>query len=86
VHTAIVVIIGLVLPGTCLFIGHMLGGGAGTAHAALAFLPLWLAGSGINMYLGVRSAGYSIAEESPVFLFVFAIPAVAALVAWWRFH
>lgn len=85
-HTAIVVIIGLVLLGTCLFMGHMLGGGAGTARAALAFLPLWLVGSGINLYLGVRSAGYSIAEESPVFLVVFAIPAVAALLAWWRLH
>jgi hypothetical protein len=79
-HTTIVVIAGLALLGLCLGIAHALGG---AAPGALAFLPLWLVGSGINMYIGVRG-GRSAAEEIPFFFLVFAIPAAAALVVWWR--
>jgi hypothetical protein len=40
-------------------------------------------GAGINMYIGVARAGYSVAEEAPIFPLVFAVPAtVAALLAW----
>lgn len=34
-----------------------------------------------HRYKGEKQTGYSVAEEAPVFL-VFAVPAVAALVAW----
>jgi hypothetical protein len=35
------------------------------------------------MWVGVAKAGYSVAEEAPIFVVVFAVPAVAAvLVAW----
>ena len=37
--------------------------------------PLWLAGAGINMWIGVNRAGYTYAQEFPIFLMVFAIPA-----------
>jgi hypothetical protein len=84
VHTAIVVVIGLVVLGACLFVGHAVGGGAAMARAALFFLPLWLIGAGVNMYIGVRSAGYAISEETPVFLLVFAIPALVALLTLWK--
>ena len=47
-------------------------------------VPLWLIGSAINMALGVKKAGYSGAEEFPIFLVVFAIPAAVAMVLWWR--
>ena len=57
---------------------------SGLAAGALIFLPLWLVGAGINLYLGVKTAGYSVREELPIFLLVFAIPAVAALLAWWK--
>jgi len=51
--------------------------------AARWFIPVWLIGAGINMYIGVAKAGYSVAEEAPIFLLVFAVPAiVAALIAW----
>jgi hypothetical protein len=83
-HTVIVIAAGFGLLGLCALVGRVLGGTAGTATAALVFLPLWLVGAGINMYVGVRRAGYSVAEEAPVFLVVFAIPAAAALLAWWK--
>jgi hypothetical protein len=35
------------------------------------------------MYMGVEQAGYSVAEEVPMFFLVFAVPAVAALIVWW---
>ena len=38
------------------------------------------------MYLGVKRAGYSVREEVPIFLIVFAIPAVVALITWWKFR
>jgi hypothetical protein len=62
----------------------VLGGTPATAAASLVFLPLWLVGTGLNMYLGVKRAGYSVADEAPIALVVFAIPAAAALVTWWR--
>jgi hypothetical protein len=83
-HTVIVIAAGFGLLGLCALVGRVLGGTAGTATAALVFLPLWLVGAGINMYVGVKRAGYSVAEEAPVFLVVFAIPAAAALLAWWK--
>jgi hypothetical protein len=84
VHTVIVVAIGLLLLGACVLSGQALAGPAAAARAALWFLPLWLLGAAINMYIGVRSAGYAVSEELPVLLLVFAVPAVAALIAWWR--
>ena len=83
-HTAIVIAIGLITLGACLLLAHALGGSSLMAPAALFFVPLWLIGAGINMYVGVRHAGYSVSEEAPVLLIVFAIPALVALLAWWR--
>ena len=52
------------------------------AKGAIAFLPLWLLGSGVNMYLGVKNAGYTVAEELPVAAGVFGGPALIALGLW----
>jgi hypothetical protein len=32
----------------------------------------------VNMYVGVARAGYSFMEELPIFLLIFAVPAVIA--------
>jgi hypothetical protein len=82
-HTIIVIVAGLALLGLCLGAAHILGGATGTARGALAFLPFWLATSGINMYVGLRS-GRSVAEEIPFLFLVFAIPSTAAFVVWWN--
>src|SRR3989475_1940476 len=37
-----------------------------------SFIALWLVAAGINMWVGVSKAGYSVAEEAPIFLVVFA--------------
>ena len=82
-HTTFVIIAGLALLGLCLGVAHVLGGAAGVVRGASAFLPLWLVASGINMYVGLRG-GRSAAEEIPFLFLVFAIPAAAAFVVWWK--
>lgn len=83
-HTVIVLAIGFGLLGVCAIVGYVLGGTAGAATALLVFLPLWFIEASINMYVGVKRAGYSVADEAPIFLVVFAIPAATALVSWWK--
>ena len=83
-HTLITVAIGLAVLGVCALAGHVLGGTSGTATAALVFLPLWLVAAGVNMYLGVKRAGYSVADEAPIFLVVYALPAAAALLVYFK--
>jgi hypothetical protein len=83
-HTLIVIGSGLCLLGLCLLVGRVFGSGrrAVLARAALVFLPLWLIGAGINMWIGVTRAGYSVADEAPIFLIVFGVPAAIALLVW----
>jgi hypothetical protein len=83
-HTVIVIAIGFVTLGVGVFAGDVLAGRAGIATAALIFLPVWLAGAGVNLLIGVKRAGYSVSEEFPILLVVFAVPAIAALITWWR--
>ena len=83
-HTVKVVSAGLGLLAICVMVGRVSAGGAGMAKAAIAFLPLWLLGSGVNMYLGVKNAGYTIAEELPVAAGIFGGPALIALGLWWK--
>jgi hypothetical protein len=85
-HTVIVLAVGFGLLGLCAFAGYVVGEAAGVTRAALIFLPLWLVGAGINMYIGVKRAGYSVADEAPIFLVIFAIPAAVALFVWWKFR
>ncbi|HXM39143.1 MAG TPA: hypothetical protein VN908_10870 [Gemmatimonadales bacterium] len=65
-HTIKVIAAGFGLLGLCLLIGAWLGSPTpvmGLVTAAKVFIPLWLLGAGINMWLGVTKAGYSVAEE-----------------------
>lgn len=80
-HTIMVMGGGFALLVLCLLIGRLTGN---MGKAALVFLPLWLIGAAINMWIGVNRAGYSYADEFPIFLLVFAVPAVVALLLWWR--
>ena len=83
-HTAIVLGGGFSLLLSCLLLGHAFGSGVpGALSAAKLFIPLWLIGAGVNMWLGVSQAGYSVAEEFPIFLATFGVPAAAAGLLWW---
>jgi hypothetical protein len=75
-HTIKVIAGGFVLLALCLLIG---------AKAVEVFIPLWLVAAGINMWVGVSKAGYSVAEEAPIFLLVFAAPTAVAVLLLWRY-
>jgi len=82
-HTIRIITAGLVLLGLFLLAGRHLGGSTTRmAQAALWFAPVWLAASVVNLWIGVSKAGYTIAQELPILLLVFGVPAVTALIAW----
>ena len=57
----------------------------GATFAATAiFVALWLGISGINLWVGVARAGYSLNEEFPIFLLIFAVPTIVAILLKWR--
>ena len=86
-RTAIIIAGGFLLLGAFLLVARWLGG-ADTKTlvvAAQVFIPIWLAAAGINMWIGVSQAGYSVAEELPILLLIFAPPAATAAFVWWKF-
>jgi hypothetical protein len=86
-HTIKVIAGGIALLAVCLLVGRWMGGpspAVGLATAAKVFIPIWLVAAGVNLWIGVAKAGYSIADEAPVFLIVFGVPAAVALLVWWR--
>ena len=83
-RTLLIILFGLVLLGIALFAGARIGETSRMTTAALVFIPVWLLVALANMWMGVARAGYSISEEFPIFLLIFAVPAVAALFACWK--
>jgi hypothetical protein len=84
-HVLMVIGGGLVLLGVFVLFGWLWGGNAaGMALAAKLFVPAWLLVAGVNMWVGVSYAGYSVRQESPILLLVFAVPAIAAGIALWQ--
>jgi len=85
-HTVMVIGVGLVLLAVFILVGRQFGGGnaAAAAAAALWFIPIWLVAAGFNLSIGMRH-GYSLAEELPIALVVFGVPAALAAAIWWRF-
>ncbi len=84
-HTVIVLGGGFAALLACLLLGHAWGNGLpGVLAGAKVFIPLWLAGAFINMWIGVQH-GYSWSEEFPIFFAIFAVPVVVAGFVWWKF-
>lgn len=85
-HTLKVMFGGFLLLGVCLLLGRWIGRAAAKVVATTikCFLLFWLVATLVNMWVGVSKASYSIKGEAPVALFVFAVPAIVAIVIWWR--
>ena len=84
-RTAVIIGGGLVLLGLFALAGWRFGGGArGLATASLGFVVIWLVIALANMWVGVTRAGYSVAEELPIFAVIFAVPAAVAAIVWWK--
>jgi hypothetical protein len=55
-----------------------------TRLTTIAYVALWFIIAGVNMWVGVARAGYSVAEELPIFLLIFGVPAAVAILLKWR--
>jgi hypothetical protein len=82
-HTIMVVAGGLVLLALVAMAGKMTSLGMG--RALLWFIPIWLVCAAVNMWVGVSRAGYTVVQEFPIFLLVFAVPAAMAMFLYLRF-
>jgi hypothetical protein len=84
-HMALVIAGGMLLLGVFALFGRLWSEDVyGIAVAAKLFLPVWLAVSLVNMWVGVTRAGYTVARELPILVVVFAVPAALAGVVAWR--
>jgi hypothetical protein len=81
-----IIVGGLLLFGIFALVAARIGGGApSVVTAAKAFIPIWLVVALVNMWIGVARAGYSVADEVPIFAAIFAIPAAVAAFVWWKY-
>lgn len=85
-RTLAIIIGGLLLVGCSLLAGRYVGNGAPSAIvlAAKGFLVVWFFLALYNLWMGVSGAGYSLGEELPIFVLIYAIPAAVAAYAWWK--
>ena len=84
-RSVIIILEGLILLGLFALAGWRFGNGTQSiVTAAQIFIPIWLVAALINMWIGVSRAGYSVAEELPIFLAIFSIPAFIAAFVWWK--
>lgn len=77
-RTTVIIIAGLVLLLAFLVVGY-LWKAVGLRRATEDFVLVWFAVAVFNMAVGVLEAGYSFGEELPIFLLIFAVPAVPAI-------
>lgn len=82
-RTVLFLLAGCFLMAAALILGKLFSGELPAARlwTLVVTLGLWLALTGFNLWVGVSKAGYSFREELPIFLLLFAVPAVAALLA-----
>ena len=52
--------------------------------AIVAFVLLWFLAAVMNMWIGVSQTGYSFQEELPIFLVIFLLPSLVAIVVNWQ--
>jgi len=85
-RTIMIIVGGFVLLGLSVLAGRWIGGtGTGSIiTAAKVFIPIGFVAALVNMWMVTR-AGYSVLEELPIFLLIFAAPAAIAVFIWWKF-
>jgi hypothetical protein len=86
-RTGLFLLSGFLFLGASLILGKLFSANypAGTTLATVVSLAVWLVIAGANMWIGVAKAGYSVAEELPIFALVFSVPAAVAILVRWRF-
>jgi hypothetical protein len=85
-RTPLFLLVGFLLLAASMLLGRRFSNNySGATYAAtLIFVALWLVIAGVNMWVGVAKAGYSVTEELPIFLLIFAVPTIVAIFVKWR--
>ena len=79
-HTIMVTGAGFVLLGLFLLLARFWSPDRGIlAVATKAFIPVWLAITLVNLWIGISFAGYTVLQELPIMLITFGLPATAAV-------
>jgi hypothetical protein len=84
-RTAIILAIGFVTLAAFAGAGWLWGGAPRLKAAVWVFVALWFIATAVNMYIGVTRAGYGFMEELPIFLLLFGVPAIVAVLLRTRF-
>jgi hypothetical protein len=85
-RTAIIIVGGFLLWAACVVAAKLVPGstGASLTTATIVFVVIWFIAAAVNLWAGVSKAGYTFAEELPIFLLIFLLPAVVAVVIRWK--
>ena len=85
-RTGLFLVAGFLLLAASLLLGRLFSASYPSAAvvATVAYVALWLAIAGANMWIGVAKAGYSVAEELPIFALIFLLPVAVAIFLRWK--
>ena len=85
-RTGLFLVAGFLLLAASLLLGRLFSAAypGASAVATVAYVALWLVIAGANMWIGVAKAGYSVAEELPIFALIFLLPAAAGIILKWK--
>jgi len=85
-RTAIIILCGFLLLAACVAAAKLVPGSTGSSltTATIVFIVIWFFAAAANLWVGVSKAGYTVAEELPIFLLIFLLPAVVAAVIRWK--
>jgi hypothetical protein len=86
-RTTLFLLAGLLLVGATAILGRLFGEAYPRAigWATVAFIVVWFALAAANLIAGVTRAGYTVAEELPIFLLIFGVPVACMLLLRWKF-
>lgn len=86
-RSLVLILSGFVVWAACLGIAKFVDSGSASslARATQAFVMIWFMVAALNLWVGVSQAGYAVREEFPIFLLIFAVPTLVAVVAKWKF-
>jgi len=87
-RSSIIIASGIALWVACVAVARLLGprGEPALTTATAGCAVPWLMVAGANMWIGVTRAGYSVRDELPIFLIIYLIPTIVAVIVWSRWR
>lgn len=82
-RSVLIILGGLALLGLLALLSTLFSGALSLVTATQVFIPIWFIAMLANTWIGISRAGYSLAEELPILVVTFALPAAAAVFVWW---